>query len=137
MALRIKDTVNVLIEGNKGAFKESAKRRTGTILNDRLLAIVGPKLPIMVRSYADTEIGRAMLANTFAAGLVHFGYRNPKIVLASEAMVADAMDKVLGSFNIEEMINDLIDGVDLGPIVDKASEAKDSVQTGLRKASGE
>lgn len=136
MGLNIKDTVNVMVEGNKGAFKESAKRRTGTILNDRLVRIVGPRLPLMVRGYADTELGRAALANIFAAGLVHFGYNHPKLITASEAMVNDAMDKVLGSFNIEEMVNELLDGVDLSPVTDRAEEATKVTKTVLKRAAG-
>ena len=137
MALTIKDTANILVEGNKGAFKESAKRRTGKMLNDRLVGMIAPKLPMMVRGYADTELGRAMIASLLAGAIIHFGYKNDKLTLAADAMVTAAMDDFVGSFNLEDMVNELIDGVDLSPVTDKVAGAKETAESVLRRAAGE
>lgn len=134
MALTIRDTANILVEGNKGAFKESAKRRTGKMLNDRLVGMVAPKLPMMVRGYADTELGRAMIANLLAGAIVHFGYKHDKLTLAADAMVTAAMDDFVGSFNIEDMVNDLVDGVNLDGLRETTTEVREGTATVLRRA---
>lgn len=136
MALTIKDTANILVAGNKGAFKESAKRRTGKMLNDRLVALIQPKLPMMIRGYADSELGRAAIANLLAGAIIHFGYKHDKLTLAADAMVTAAMDDFVGSFNIEDMVNDLIDGVDLTPLTERAETVREGAETVLRRASG-
>ena len=134
MALTIKDTLSVMVDGNKGAVKASAKRRAGKLLNDRLVGIVAPRLPLMVRGYADTELGKAMLANTLAAVIVHFGYNNEKLLIASDAMVVAAMDDLIGSFDIEGMVDSLIDGVNLNGFKETADDVRGATASVLRKA---
>ncbi len=134
MALTIKETANVLVAGNKGAFKDSAKRRAGKMLNDRLIGMIQPNLPLMVRGYADTELGRAAMANLLAGAVIHFGYKSEKLTLAADAMVTAAMDDFVGSFNIEAMINDLVDGVNLDGLKEASGDVRDSTATVLRKA---
>ena len=134
MALTLKDTVSVMVEGNKGAAKASAKRRAGKMLNDRMVGMIAPNLPLMVRGYADTELGRALIANALAGAIVHFGYTNEKLMLASDAMVTAAMDDFIGSFNIEDMINGLVDGIDLSSVKDTGDDLRDATASVLRKA---
>ncbi len=132
MSMKLNELSSIMLEANKSAVKQSAQRRAGSILNDRMISIVRPKLPLMVRSYAKTEVGRFVMANLFAAAIVKFGYTNSKLVLASEAMVNDAADQLLGSFDFEAMINEFLDGIDLGEATDTA---RTTAATGLRKAS--
>jgi len=111
--LQIKDTVNILTEENKDAAKVAARLTVGNILNDRAVKIVGPKLPMMIRGYADTEIGKAAIANIIAGAVIHVAPTNEKAIMASQAMIHSAMANLVGSFNIEEMVNEFIDGVNL------------------------
>jgi hypothetical protein len=119
-----------MLDANKEAFKTSASRRSGKIINDRLIGLIKPKLPVMVRGYADTELGRFVMANLLAAAVVKFGTNHPKLLVAADMAVQDAADQFLGSFNLEDIINELLDGVEL-PSTEPAREATAS---GLRKA---
>ena len=130
MSLTISELSAVMLDANKEAFKTSGKRRTGKIINDRLIGMIEPKLPMMVRGYANTELGRFVMANALAAAAVKFGDTQPKLLLAADMAVADAADQFLGSFNLEEIINELLDGVEL-PSTEPAREATAS---GLRRA---
>ena len=135
MALTIKDTIGVMVEGNKGAAKASAKRRAGNMLNDRIVGMIAPKLPYMARGYAESPLGKAMIANAVAGAIVHFGYTNEKLMLASDAMVTAAMDEFIGSFNLEAMINELVDGIDLSSVKDAGDDVRGATASVLRKAS--
>ena len=135
MALTLKDTIGVMVEGNKGAAKASAKRRAGNMLNDRIVGMISPKLPYMARGYAESPLGKALIANAVAGAIVHFGYTNEKLMLASDAMVTAAMDQFIGSFNLEEMINELVDGIDLSSVKDTGDDIRGAAGAVLRKAS--
>ena len=111
--MKIQDVTSAIVDQNKTSFKASARRRTGKLFNDRLISLVKPKLPMAIRGYAESELGRYVLTNLFAAALVKFGYNNEKLVLLAEAGIDDATDQFLGSFNIEEIVNELIDGIDV------------------------
>jgi len=111
--LEIKQTVGALLEGNKDAAKVSASIITGDIINKRIVSLVGPKLPIMVRGYADTEIGKAAIANLVAGVVIHTMPENQKAVIAAECMIRSASLSFANSFNIQEIVDDILDGIKL------------------------
>ena len=117
--LKFKDTASVIIGANKDAAIDSSKLIAGNIINDRLNKILVPKLPIVARGYAQTNLGRAALSNLIAGLLIHTMPDNAKVQVAAEAMIASASLQLASSFNIEEMINELLDGV---PGLDTAEE---------------
>ena len=135
MSLTIKELSAIMVDQNKEGFKLSAKQRAGKIFNDRTVALITPRLPMMVRGYADTELGRFVVANLISAAIVKFGYTNEKLVLLAEAGVLDASDQALGSLNLEGMINDLIDGIDVSGLSKASDEVRTNTASGLRKAS--
>jgi hypothetical protein len=130
-----KELGTVMVQANKEAFKTSATRRSGKIINDRLIGMVKPKLPILLKAYADTELGRFVMANLLAATAVKFGDQYPKLLVAADMAVQDAADQFLGSFRVEDLINDLLDGVNLDPVTETTRDAREAAATGLRKAS--
>ena len=74
--------------------------------------------------YADTPIGHAVLANVAAGALIHFFPTNAKVQAAAGAMIESAMVTFASSFNIEDMVDELLEGVvlpevDLDPIKNK------------------
>jgi len=135
MALTFRDTVEVMTEGNKTAFKQGAKRRTGAMINKRVVNAIAPRLPIMVRGYAQTPLGEAVIANMVAAVAIKYFPANEKVTLAADAMVTAAADEFIGSFNIEEMIDEILDGIDLSGLKDTTDDVREATSTVLRKAS--
>jgi hypothetical protein len=113
MKLTLKETLAVMKDVNVEAAKISAKQEIGGVINDRLIGLVQPRLPLMVRGYAETPLGKAALANLFAAAAVQFFADNDKVALAAEAAVYAAMQDLVQDFDFRGMINDLLDGIDL------------------------
>ena len=109
--LEFKDTASIMIGANKDAAVDSGKLIAGNIINDRLSKILVPKLPIMARGYAQTNLGKAALSNLVAGLLIHTMPDNAKVQVAAEAMIASASLQLASSFNIEEMVNELLDNV--------------------------
>lgn len=118
--LTIKQTANALISANTEAVKLSAKLTIGNTLNDRVAAIVVPKLPMMVRGMAreNPDITKAVIANLTSAAILQLAPTNENAIKAADAMVNAAMVQFIGSFNIEAMVNDVINGLDLSVLGD-------------------
>ncbi len=114
--LDLSETGSALVAANKEATKGSASIIAGNVINNRLAKIIAPKLPVMVRGYAETQLGKAALANMVAGVLIHTMPQNEKAMIAANAMIASANLTLAQSFNIEEMIDDLLDGVSLDGI---------------------
>jgi hypothetical protein len=125
--LTLKQTAGALLSANTSAVKLSAKITVGNILNDRVAAIVVPKLPMMVRVMASGEpaITKAVLANLVSVAIIQFAPENEKATLAADAMISAAMLEFAGSFNIEAMINEVIDGLDLSVLGDSTTTFED------------
>jgi len=113
--LTLKETASALVGANTSAVKLSAKITIGNVLNDRVAAIIVPKLPMMVRgmALANPSVTKAVLANGVSAALMNFAPTNEKALLAADAMINAAMLEFAGSFNIEQIINEALDGLDL------------------------
>lgn len=109
--LKVGETASVMYDVNKEAAVDSGKIIAGNILNDRVVKVIAPKLPLMVRGYADTPVGKAAICNLIAGVLIHTMPQNEKVGIAAQAMIQSASLQLASSFNIEEMINDLLDGV--------------------------
>lgn len=118
--LTIKETASALVGANTSAVKLSAKITIGNTLNDRVAAIVVPKLPMMVQMMAKSNpaITKAILANTVSAAIMNLAPTNEKALLAADAMINAAMLEFVGSFNIEQMINEALNGLDLSVLGD-------------------
>ena len=111
--LEIKQTVGALVEGNKDAAKVSASIITGDIINKRIATLVKPRLPMIARGYIDTELGQAALSNVIAGVIIHTMPKNPKAVIAAECMIRSASLKLANSFNIQEIVDEILDGITL------------------------
>lgn len=128
MALKVKQTANITLAVNKQALMLAGELTTGNILNDRLAKLVTPRLPFIAKAYADTPLGKAILANTVAAALIHFLPENEKAQIASGMMVQAAMVEFVGEFNIEEMVNEFLDGITLPAAPVAETEDEDTPQ---------
>ena len=135
MALNIKDVAGILVEGNKTAFKANASRRAGSMFNDRVIGMIAPKLPMMVRGYAQEPWFKFVMANAIAGAILKFGATNDKLVMLADAGVNAANDDFLGSFDFEGIINDVVDGIDVSGLTKTSDTVREAAASGLRKAS--
>lgn len=89
--------------GTSAAFLEA-----GRIANNQLSSIASKKLPIMVRAYADTALGRLLLANVALMARDHFRPDDERLGKLVNAMTVSAYQEVLQNFDVEQMIDDLV-----------------------------
>ena len=111
MSLTLGQTAAVVIGANKDSAKTATGIIAGNIINGRLAKLVVPRLPVFTRGYADTPMGHAVLANIAAGALIHFLPTNKRAQQASAAMIEAAMVTFASSFEIESLVDELLDGV--------------------------
>ena len=131
--LTLGQTAAAIVAQNKASGKTATGIIAGNIINDRLAKIVTPKLPMMVRGYVDTPLGKAAVANIAAGALIHFLPNNSKAMSAASAMIEAAMVEFASSFNIESMVDELLDGIDI-PEVNVSSMADKVKKAGIELA---
>ena len=135
MSLNLKEVANILVDGNKTAFKANASRRAGSMFNQRVVNLIAPKLPMMARMYKDEPWFKFVIANAVAGAIIKFGATNEKLIMLADAGVNAANDDFLGSFDFEGMINEVVDGIDLAPVREAGNDVRDATANVLRKAS--
>ena len=106
--LKIGQTAAIVAASNKNALGTSATIVAGNVINKQVVNLITPRLPIMVRGYASTELGEAVIANLVAGVIIHTLPHNEKAVKAAECMIQAASVSFLSSFNIEGMVEDLL-----------------------------
>lgn len=102
-------TAKAILEQNINLGTSAAFLEAGRIANNQLSSIAGKKLPIMVRAYADTPMGRLLLANVALMAREHFRPNDERLSKLCNAMAVSAYQEVLQSFDIEQMIEDLVE----------------------------
>lgn len=112
MSEKMKETGLLVLGLNKEALTDASLRVAGRVLVKKLVAIIKPKAPMMLRGYLDTPIGEAIVAQAAAFTLLNFT-NNEKAAIASKALIAASAEMLLENFNVEGMLSDLLDGVAL------------------------
>lgn len=101
-------TIKKLAQQNVELAKTAAFLEAGRVANNQLSKVAGKKLPIMVRAYADTPLGRLIIANLANVAQQHFRPSDEKLALLAGAMVTASYQEVLNQFDIEGFIEDLL-----------------------------
>lgn len=97
-----------VVEQNISLASSAAFLEAGRIANNQLSTIASKKLPIMVRAYADTAMGRLLLANIALMARDHFRPNDERLGKLVNAMTVNAYQEVLQNFDIEQMIEDMV-----------------------------
>jgi len=104
---------NKIIDSNVEAAKAAGKITAGKALNKVLLKKVRPHLPLMARGYADHVLADVVVANIASFAVSNFATQNKKAAYAVEAMMQAAMVEFLATFNIEEIISEVLSTTDV------------------------
>lgn len=105
MSLNIATAASVALNANKDLAKSAAYLEAGRITNNKLQALVVPQLPLMVRGYANTPVGKLVLANLLLVGIQKFKPENQALSKLAYASVTQAYAEVFESFDIEGIID--------------------------------
>lgn len=111
-----KTAATALIAKNKSAAITTAKITVGKAAMKQVTKLVSPKLPMMVRGYADTPVGRLLIANIFSFAVANYMANNKKAAIVADAMLEGAMMETMSSLNLEEMLEDLLDKVNISKL---------------------
>ena len=109
--LTLGQTASIVVNANKDSAKTATGIIAGNIINGRLAKLVVPRLPVFTRGYADTPMGHAVLANIAAGALIHFLPGNKRAQQASAAMIEAAMVTFASSFEIENLVDEILEGI--------------------------
>lgn len=118
----IKSTATAIVAANKNAAVNAAKLEAGSIVLKKVSGIAASKAPFMVRGYVDTAVGRVVIANLLNFAVSQYAPNNRKAVIAADAAMQAAMLELVQSFNVGEMIDEVLKGVNLSSLIENESE---------------
>lgn len=118
----IKSTATAIVAANKNAAVNAAKLEAGSIVLKKVSSIAASKAPFMVRGYVDTAVGRVVIANLLNFAVSQYAPNNRKAVIAADAAMQAAMLELVQSFNVGEMIDEVLKGVNLSSLIENESE---------------
>lgn len=118
----IKSTATAIVAANKNAAVNAAKLEAGSIVLKKVSSIAASKAPFMVRGYVDTAIGRVVIANLLNFAVSQYAPGNRKAVIAADAAMQAAMLELVQSFNVGEMIDEVLKGVNLSGLIESDAE---------------
>ena len=123
MTNKLTQVAGNVVDVNKDALKLAAKLEVGKVATAQLKKVVKPKLPMMVRGYADSPLFDIVLANAVGVALREYASNNEKAQIVAEAMIQSAAVEMVSSFNINDMINEMLETIDISKIVGDSKEA--------------
>ena len=89
--------------GTSAAFLEA-----GRIANNQISSVAASKLPMLMRGYAATPLGRLIIANIAALAAEHFRADDKRLKQLTNAMTVSAYQELLQTLDIEQFIEDLV-----------------------------
>lgn len=125
--MSLRDTASVMVSANTSAAKGAAVIIAGDIINDRVVSMLEPRLPksVQLMMAMQPELSKVLVANLAAGALIHFAPTNEKAQLAATAMIQSAMLDLAKSFNIQDMVNQLLDGIDVSALTAAVQSEED------------
>jgi hypothetical protein len=107
-ALNLSGVFGVAFQANKELAKTAAYFEAGRIINNKLVGLIVPKLPMMIRGYAQTAFGKLALANLFLVGVQKFKPENELLAKLGYAAVTNAYTEAFQDLNIEGLIDSFL-----------------------------
>ncbi|QEQ93478.1 hypothetical protein HWC65_gp049 [Salmonella phage 2-3] len=109
----IMSKVSSIVAANKSAVVNAAKLEAGKIALTQITKVAAKKAPFMVKGYIDTPIGRVVIANLLSVAVDQYAPTNQKAKAVAGAAMEAAMLEMVQSFNIAEMIDEMVKGIDI------------------------
>ena len=102
----------------------AAKLEVGKVATAQLKKVVKPNLPMLVRGYADSPFFDIVLANAVGVALREYASENEKAQIVAEAMIQSAAIEMMSSFDLNGMIDDMLENVDVSKIIKLEDSSK-------------
>lgn len=121
-------TIDTIVASNKNAATTAAIMEAGRIANNQVGKLAAQHLPLMLRGYANTTIGKVVIANAAAYAAQRLRPNDQKLTKLSNAMMVEAYQAFLAEFDVESMIEDLLGSATIKKALDKL-DAGDAIQS--------
>lgn len=102
-----------IVAANKSAVVNAAKLEAGKIALTQITKVAAKKAPFMIKGYIDTPVGRVVIANLLSVAVDQYAPSNQKAKAVAGAAMEAAMLEMVQSFNIAEMIDEMVKGIDI------------------------
>ncbi|QIN99789.1 hypothetical protein misterkot_9 [Salmonella phage misterkot] len=116
----IMSKVSSIVAANKSAVVNAAKLEAGKIALTQITKVAAKKAPFMIKGYIDTPIGRVVIANLLSVAVDQYAPTNAKAKAVAGAAMEAAMLEMVQSFNIAEMIDEMVKGIDISTFTQNA-----------------
>jgi hypothetical protein len=111
-------SISGTINKNTDAAKQAAIVVAGSTLNNLIAVRMGKQLPRKYRKLANHPMANIVIANMASFAVQNFAAGNYKAQVAADAMMTAAMQDFLRSFNIEQIIAEVLDSVNINNLVE-------------------
>lgn len=101
--------IDQVIDKNKQTAVSAAFMEAGRIANNQVAKIASKQLPVMLRGYADTALGKLVLANAANFAAQKLRPQDQRLGKLTGAMMVQAYQELYADFDIEQMIEDLLE----------------------------
>lgn len=113
MAPKIKETASALVADNKEALVNAAELKAGQLINKQVIKLATPKVPLLLQGYMKHPAMQILVANAVGFGLKHYAPENKKLQKLSKLMLNAAAFDTVDSFNLDEMVENILSGIKL------------------------
>ena len=100
--------ISKVVSTNKQAAASAAIFEAGRIANNKASQLLSKKVPMMVRGYVETPIGKLAIANAVKMAVDQFKPDNELAIRLANGMVVAAYQELIQSFDIEGMLDELM-----------------------------
>lgn len=108
----MKETFTDVLNQNKDNGIAVARVTTGKAINKSLIKLVKPHMPFGTSKFLDNALAPVVIANAFALAIKQYT-NSPRAVMAADMMLEAAAFQTADAFNIDDLIDDLLDGISL------------------------
>jgi hypothetical protein len=112
-------TTNSLINNNKSAASQAGYLEAGRIANNQFTKLAAKSLPMMLRGYADTAVGKLVIANLAQMAASHLRPQDATLAKLTGAMTVAAYQGVIQTVDIEGWLNELLGSPEIKRAMDK------------------
>jgi hypothetical protein len=101
-------TATTFINTNKSAATQAGYMEAGRLANNQFAKLAGKHLPFMLRGYADTPVGKLVIANVAILAAQQLRPNDPTLAKLTNAMAVQAFQAVYQTVDIEGFLDNLL-----------------------------
>lgn len=113
---------------NKSAMSTAAYLEAGRLANKHVAQLLAGRMPMMLRGYADTPVGKLVIANLFAVAMAELRPDNAMLGKLGGAMLTSAHQDVIQTLNIEGLLDELLNADTIKSALGRLSAAEGEQQ---------